>query len=244
VLTGVWIAFALLAPVILPSEQRTFEWRTQHGAPMLAPPFSTCDGAFPPCPAGEHHFWLLGTNGEGVSNLAIAWEDRSQLGSVAWATVFGVAVGGVIGALAGASPRVLGSVLGWLVDAVAAVPFVLAIFALLVVPRGDDAPKVVALIGAGLVARPAARAWRAPGVGRRFRALGAGAASLGSFVFFAAAVLSFSSSQEGNEFGPGLGWFRLGLHAVNAAIPVLGLRLVAHGLSARRRSLFRPVPAA
>ncbi len=244
VLTGVWIAFALLAPVILPSEQRTLEWGSQHGAPIWVAPFGTCDGAFPPCPAGEHHVWLLGTDGQGVSNLAIAWEDRSRLGAVAWATVLGVAVGGLIGMVAGASPRVLGRALGWLVDAVAAVPFVLVGFALLVVPRGDDAPKVaLALIGAGLVARPVARAWRIAGIGRRLRALASGAAALASFVVFAASVLSFSSSGEGSEFGTGLGWYRLGLHAVNAAIPVLGLRLVAHGLSARRRSLFRPASA-
>jgi peptide/nickel transport system permease protein len=238
-LTGVWIAFALLAPVILPSEQRTYAWGAQHGAPMSAPPFSTCDGAFPPCPAGERHFWLLGTNSQGVSNLEIAWEDRSRLGFVAWATAFGVVVGVVIGMLAGASPRVLGSMFGWLVDAVAAVPFMLALLALTMVPRGHDAPKVaLALIGAGLVARPVARAWRSS-AGRRFRALGAGAASLASFAFFAAALLPFSWIFEGNEIG--LGWFRLALHTVNAAIPVLGLRLVAHGLSARRRSLFRAV---
>ena len=89
VLTGVWIAFALLAPVILPSEQRTLEWGSRYGAPMWAPPFGTCEGAFPPCPAGEHHFWLLGTDKQGISNLAIAWEDRARLGSVAWVTAFG-----------------------------------------------------------------------------------------------------------------------------------------------------------
>ena len=242
VLTGVWIAFALLAPVVLPSEQRTLEWGSQHGAPMWASPFSTCDGVFPACPAGEHHFWLLGTNQDGVSNLAIAWEDRSRLGFVTWATTFGVVVGGVIGLLAGASPRVFGSVLGWLVDAVAAVPFVLVLFALLVVPRGDDASKVaLGLIGAGLVARPVARAWRTSGAARRLRALTAGAASLASFTFFAVAVLPVSWFQEGNDIS--VDGFRLGLHAINAAIPVLGLRLVAHGLSARRRSLFRPASA-
>lgn len=241
ILTGIWITFALLAPVILPPEQRTFAWGSRHGAPMWAPPLSTCEGAFPPCPAGEHHFWLLGTSGDGVSNLAIAWEDRSRLGFVAWATAFGVVVGGVIGLLAGAFPRVLGSVLGWLVDAVAAVPFVLALFALYAVPRGEDAPKVaLGLVGAGLVARPVARAWRSAGAARRLRAIAGGAASLASFAFFAAAVLPVSWTHEANDIS--VDGFRLGLHAVNAAIPVLGLRLVAHGLSARRRSLFRPVP--
>ena len=109
------------------------------------------------------------------------------------------------------------------------------------VPRGDDAPKVaLALIGTDLVARPVARAWRT-GAARRLRALTAGAASLASFAFFAAAVLPVSWIQEGNEIS--VDGFRLGLHAVNAAIPVLGLRLVTHGLSARRRSLFRPASA-
>jgi peptide/nickel transport system permease protein len=242
-LTAVWIAFALLAPVILVSEQRTGAWAAEHGAPTFAPPFSTCDSASASCPTGEHHVWLLGTDGEGVSNLEIAWEDRSRLGFVGSAAAAGLVLGGLVGMLVAVGPRVVRSVLEWAVDALGAVPFVLVLIALVAVPRGALGSKVaLALIGAGLVARPVARMWRTPETGRRgrLRALGAGTASLASFLFFAAAMLPFSwidlqrDVTALDEFP--WRWLTLAVLAADAAVPVLGLRLVSHGLLARRRT--------
>lgn len=239
-LTAVWIAFALLAPVVLAADQRTTAWAAAHGAPMSAPPFSTCGTPLASCPNGEQHVWLLGTDVMGVSNLQIAWEDRSRLGFVASATAFGVLLGAVVGMLVAVSPRVLGSMLAWVVDAVTAVPFMLVLIALIAVPRGTDGSKVaLALLGAGLVARPVAEMWRAPGAGgrARLRALGAGSASLASFVFFAAAMLPFSWIEvEQDIMMTSWWWCRLAVLAANAALPVVGLRLVAHGLLARRRT--------
>jgi peptide/nickel transport system permease protein len=242
-LTAVWIAFASLAPVILPSEQRTAAWAAEHGAPAFAPPFSDCDAASTSCPNGEQHVWVLGTDGLGVSNLQIAWEDRSRLGFVASAAAFGLVLGAVVGMLVAVSPRVLASLLAWAVDALIAVPFILVLIALIAVPRGIYGSKVaLALIGTGLVARPIATIWRTPGAGLRgrFRALGAGAASLASFLFFAAALLPFSwidVERDVTGFDDSIWrWCTLAVLAANAAVPVLGLRLVSHGLLARRRT--------
>ncbi|MEO8292557.1 MAG: ABC transporter permease subunit [Actinomycetota bacterium] len=238
-LSAVWIAFALLAPVVLAADQRTMAWAAAHGAPISAPPLSTCGTPLASCPNGEHHVWLLGTDSMGVSNLQIAWEDRSRLGFVASATALGVLLGAVVGMLVAVSPRVLGSMLEWVVDAVTAVPFMLVLIALIAVPRGTHGSKVaLALMGAGLVARPVAEMWRAPGAGgrARLRALAAGSASLASFVFFAAAMLPFSWIHFDQDIPMTGWWFSLALLAANAALPVVGLRLVAHGLLARRRT--------
>jgi peptide/nickel transport system permease protein len=241
-LTAVWIAFAMLAPVILSPEQRTPAWPPEHGAPTFAPPFSTCEVASASCPNGEHHVWLLGTDGMGVSNLKIAWEDRSRLGFVGSAAAIGVVLGVVVGMLVAVGPRVLRSVLEWVVDALTAVPFMLVLIALIAFPRGLYGSKVaLALIGAGLVARPVARMWRTPDAGLRgrFRSLGAGTASLASFLFFAAAMLPFSWMNVERDITPldsPWKWFTLAVLAANAALPVLGLRLLSHGLLARKRT--------
>jgi peptide/nickel transport system permease protein len=242
-LTLIWIAFALLAPMILTSEQRTAAWAAEHGAPMFAPPFSTCDAVSASCPSGEHHVWVLGTDGQGVSNLQIAWEDRSRLGFVGSAAAFGIVLGAVVGMLVALGPRVLRSLLEWVVDALTAVPFMLVLIALIALPRGPYGSKVaLALIGAGLVARPLAKMWRVPGAGLRgrFRALGAGTASLASFLFFAAAMLPFSwidVQRDVTGFDVSIWrWFTLAVLAANAAVPVLGLRLMSHGLLARKRT--------
>jgi hypothetical protein len=138
---------------------------------------------------------------------------------------------------------VLRSLLEWVVDALTAVPFMLVLIALIALPRGPYGSKVaLALIGAGLVARPLAKMWRVPGAGLRgrFRALGAGTASLASFLFFAAAMLPFSwidVQRDVTGFDVSIWrWFTLAVLAANAAVPVLGLRLMSHGLLARKRT--------